>query len=195
MSWTRIDNWFRTNAPAVHATFQPPASGADIAAAEEIIGTPLPADVAAWWRAFGGQSAFTAIVPPWWRPHSISSALSTRDMMIEVTWSVFFPPPAEDEGDEYEAIEMARPAGTPHSEIWLPAWVPIAASGGGDELFVDLRGGPAHGCVMEWTKSGGASQEPFWPSISAMFDDVVRALEGNDGEHQPVVDEDGFNWA
>ncbi|MFI6102248.1 SMI1/KNR4 family protein [Lentzea sp. NPDC051213] len=194
MSWTGIEAWARTNLPEL--VFLPPSSAADIAAAEETLGRALPGDLAAWWRQYGGvgdEYTRWEFVPPSWQPHSLREALHFRTLMIDAIRGIAFSSP--DEEAAYEATALAEPAGTPCSDLWLPAWLPIAADGCGWELFVDLRGGPAHGCVMEWDKYGGAEGEPLWPNVTEMFDHALRALDsGGDNEHKLVFEHDSFYW-
>lgn len=192
MSWTGIESWARTNAPGL--PFQPPSSAADIAAAEEVLGLTLPPSLATWWQQFGGTGdKYTRweLIPDSWQPHSLREALHFRTLMIDAIRGIAFSSPEEERA--YEAEALREPAGTPCTELWLPAWLPIAADGCGWELFVDLRGGPSHGCVMEWDKYGGAESEPLWTDVTAMFEFALRALEGGDDEHRVVLD-DGLFW-
>jgi cell wall assembly regulator SMI1 len=195
MSWTGIENWTREKAPALHAALLPPASPADIAAAEEILGSPLPADLAAWWRQFGGiAQTYThwPLIPPHWHPHGLDDALLLRTQMIEAISGIAFATRGEEQ--DFEAAALRQPAGTPCVELWLPAWLPVASDGAGYELFVDLREGPRHGCVMEWGKYSGADGEPVWPNVTTMLDDTLRALGGGHQDHRLVFEHTGFFW-
>ena len=194
MSWSGIESWARTNAPALHAAFLPPSSGADIAAAEEVLGLPLPADLVAWWRQFGGigdRYRHWALIPPHWQPHGLSRALHYRTLMIDAIRGIAFSSPEEERA--FEATALQEPAGTPCPDLWLPAWLPVAADGCGYELFADLREGPQRGCVMEWGKYDGAATEPLWPNVDAMFDDTLRALEGH-GRYRVEIESDYLSW-
>lgn len=193
MNWSGIEAWSRTNAPGL--VFSPPASAEDITAAEKILGLTLPADLAAWWRHFGGigdEYNRWELVPPHWQPYSLSEALRNRTLMIEAIRGIAFSSPEEEAA--FEAAALREPAGTQCPELWLPAWLPIAADGCGWELFVDLRGGPSHGCVMEWDKYGGAERDPVWPNVTAMLDFALRALEGDNDEHHVVIEDDRLYW-
>jgi hypothetical protein len=52
--------------------------------------------------------------------------------------------------------------------------VPIAAGPEGRCLFVDLRDGPLHGCVVEWAHR--FDDAIHWPSVAEMLGDVADAL-------------------
>ncbi|MDX3659320.1 SMI1/KNR4 family protein [Streptomyces sp. ID05-26A] len=195
MSWTDIEGWIGENAPALHAALLPPSSAVDITDAEESIGYALPDDVSAWWRRFGGiGETYThwPLVPTMWQPHGLTTALRLRTLMSEAISGIAFTTLGEEK--DYEAVALREPAGTPCVDIWLPAWLPVAADGSGWELFVDLRAGSRHGCVMEWDKYSGADSDPLWPSVSAMFDDAARSLRGETG-HRVVFERNDFYWA
>ncbi|GAA3648584.1 SMI1/KNR4 family protein SUKH-1 [Lentzea atacamensis] len=195
MSWTGIESWAREKAPKLYAALLPPASEADIAAAEETLGFPLPADLVTWWRQFGGiAETYThwPIVPPHWQPHGLDDALRLRTQMIEAISGIAFATP--DEEKDFEATALRASAGTPCVDLWLPAWLPVAGDGAGYELFVDLRAGARHGCVMEWGKYSGADGEPVWPNVTAMLDETLRALGGSREEHRLVFEHNYFFW-
>jgi len=187
VSWTDIETWINANLPKLHATLLPPSSTEDIRAAEQAIGHPLPTDLAAWWRQFGGIGEKTLLwdlIPGYWQPQGLTSALDDRAMILEVRNELF---------DSSPEAALREPAGTQNSELWLPAWVPVATNLGGSWLFVDLRGGPLRGCVMAWDNIEGADTEPLYPNVTAMLDHVSRALRG-ETEHRMVVKDGYFDW-
>ncbi|MDT7785036.1 MAG: hypothetical protein QOF58_3455 [Pseudonocardiales bacterium] len=195
MSWTGIESWVRATSPTLHAALRPPATDADIAAAEETLGLLLPAELVAWWQQFGGiAQTYThwPLIPPHWQPHGLDDALRQRKLMIQAISGIQFATRGEEK--DFEVAALREPAGTPCVELWLPAWLPVAGDGAGYELFVDLRGGTRHGCVMEWDKYSGADREPLWPSVSAMLDETVRALSGDHDQHRLVFEHNDFFW-
>lgn len=195
MSWTGIESWVRAQSPALHAALLPPATDADLAAAEETLGRPLPADLAAWWRLFGGiAETYThwPLVPPHWQPHGLAGALRLRKLMIQAISGIHFATRGEEQ--DFEAAALREPAGTPCMELWLPAWLPVAGDGAGYELFVDLRAGERHGCVMEWDKYSGADRDPVWPDVTAMLAETVRALSGGHDDRRLVFEHNHFFW-
>ena len=70
----------------------------------------------------------------------------------------------------------AEPAGTT-SGIFLEEFVPIAADGMGDYVFIDERPGPESGCVREWDVDEGSRLPTLWPSLNAMLADIAHSLE------------------
>jgi cell wall assembly regulator SMI1 len=54
-SWSRITAWFSSNAPAVIADLNPPASDEDLARIETTLGVTLPDDFKALYRIHDGQ--------------------------------------------------------------------------------------------------------------------------------------------
>ncbi|SDP87498.1 SMI1/KNR4 family protein [Lentzea jiangxiensis] len=194
MSWTEIERWIGEKAPALDAALLPPSTAIDIADAEETIGYALPDDVIAWWRRFGGIGEtyhHWPLVPDIWQPHGLDRALHFRTLMMQAISGIAFATIGEEK--DYEAVALREPAGTPCVDIWLPAWLPVAADGSGHELFVDLRGGPLHGCVMEWGKYSGADGEAVWPGVTAMLDDTLKALRGETA-HRLVFERGNFHW-
>ncbi|MGI8335709.1 SMI1/KNR4 family protein [Actinomadura scrupuli] len=188
-TWDRIVGWLGRHAPAVAGAIDPPAAEPALAQVEAAVGSPLPADLVAWWRRADGMRWTDphpgALLPPHFVPHSVRGALESRRTWLEVMSSL------------YEGAEPPPGAAGSPSDVWLPMWMPIAANGGGTELFVDLRDGPAHGCVMTYDKVGAAALAPRWPSVTAMLAEVADALE-NEVPVQGVriwVSEDGtISW-
>ncbi|MEU3648597.1 SMI1/KNR4 family protein [Lentzea sp. NPDC034063] len=177
MNWSRVDAWLRSHMPELHAKFLPPATATDVAAAEEAIGVPLPADLAAWWMACGGLTNvdYTPIIPKFHSPVGVGQSLEVRETMMEIRREVAIDPDV----DGYEARKLAEPAGSPIGDLWLPLFVPIAVNASGSYLFVDLREGPLRGCVMPFDNVEGADEEPLWKNVAAMLDATVEWLEGD----------------
>src|ERR1043165_260281 len=156
-SWSRIRTWLGRNAPGTLAGIRPPASAATLAAARDAGGVPLAAGLAAWWLIADGMDVHGGhLLPPWFDPYPVAQALASRESWITVwqnnsmadtefgrmygavlAWAGGRVPTA----DEQVARFMAEPAGTPCSGMYLPVWLPIAGSGMGTALFVDLRDG------------------------------------------------------
>lgn len=195
MSWSGIESWVRATSPTLHAALRPPATDLDIAAAEETLGLLLPVELVAWWQQFGGIAGthrHWPLIPPHWQPHGLDDALRTRKSMIQAISGIHFATRGEEK--DFEAAALCEPAGTPCVDLWLSAWLPVAGDGLGYRLFVDLRGGEQHGCVMEWDKYSGADREPVWPSVTAMLEETVRALSGEHDRLRLVFEHNGFFW-
>ncbi|ONI73045.1 hypothetical protein ALI144C_44645 [Actinosynnema sp. ALI-1.44] len=218
-SWGRIRAWLELNAPGVFAKIHPPASAGDIAVAEDAVGVPLPADLRAWWQLTDGMSPRQSsgpVIPSYFDPYPVADALSRRQIWIDV-WhnknDYFTDNPhgrmvqalQEHAGasmptvDEEIADLMRQPAGTPCEGMYLPVWLPIAGSGMGFDLFVDLRDGPLRGCVMEFDRVGTAQSKPYWPSVAVMLAEIADAFEhgrpvGRDAV-RVTVDGGHITWA
>ncbi len=121
-------------------------------------------------------------------------ALNSREVWLQVARDTAPVPPPELAA--FVSQQTLLPAATP-CDTWLPAWLPIGESTGDVELFVDLRPGPRHGCVMRYDAEGGADPEPVWADAAAMLHDIADALEGHRpaAGHQPYVDDlDRLFW-
>lgn len=175
-AWGRIRAWFERYAPSVYDTLRGPASAIDLTNARAAVGQELPEDLSSWWRLVDGVTSDSiqagAVLPPWYHPYPVESALESRRMWLEI----WFDQRQVVEAD-YIADLMAQPAGRPCRDAWLPMWLPIANSGGGSDLFVDLRSGPERGCIMAFDSVDGAEGGPLWPSVGAMLIEVADALE------------------
>lgn len=66
----------------------------------------------------------------------------------------------------------------------------------GNDLFVDLRPGPAHGCVRRFLNDAGASDVTLWDGVAEMLAEVANALVQGDliDGHRIWVDDDGALW-
>ncbi|MGW6448949.1 SMI1/KNR4 family protein [Lentzea sp. NPDC055074] len=180
MHWSRADAWLRSQAPDLHATFRPPATAAELAAAEKTIGAPLPPDLAEWWTACGGLELadYAPVVPEYYSPCGLGAALEVREMMMQIRREVAVDLRIEDVNG-HEARKLAEPAGSLIGDLWLPLFVPVAVSADGSYLFADLREGPLRGCVMLFDKVEGADEGPYWESVTAMLDATAEWLEGD----------------
>nr|WP_042177600.1 SMI1/KNR4 family protein [Kibdelosporangium sp. MJ126-NF4]CEL12705.1 hypothetical protein [Kibdelosporangium sp. MJ126-NF4]CTQ93569.1 hypothetical protein [Kibdelosporangium sp. MJ126-NF4] len=197
-SWNRIRASLAQRAPDLLATIRPPATEPDIAAAEEAVGVALPADLLAWWRLADGRADGPGhLLPRWFDPYPVASALRSRKSWTDVWRNAEDNYFASEDGwmhrellawaggqrptvDDRIAALMAEPAGTPCEGMYLPVWLPIADSRMGTDLFVDLRDGPLRGCVMSFDNVGTAQADPTWPSVTAMLAEVANALAGSE---------------
>ncbi|MEU2613502.1 SMI1/KNR4 family protein [Micromonospora sp. NPDC007271] len=195
-SWNIIVGWLGRHAPLELALIRPPAAEDDIRDVAQRVGTALPNDLVAWWRRADGQAGKGALLPPFYSPYSIRRALDSRDVWM-TAWNGVMEQASADQFAAYVAQENRAPAGSPCKGAWLPRWLPIAGDGGGNDLFVDLRPGPAHGCVRQFLRDDGASDTACWSSVAAMLAEVADALT----QDSPVsgsriwVDDDGaMSW-
>lgn len=59
---------------------------------------------------------------------------------------------------------------------FLPSFLPIAMSPGGDGLIVDLRPGDSYGAVFLWDHETWVLGVELWSSVTAMLQDVEAAV-------------------
>jgi len=87
-------------------------------------------------------------------------------------------------------------AGSPFTGEFSPLFIPFAGLDG-NCLFVDLRPGTHHACVTEWDEVDAAYAGPRWPSLDAMFVDLLAALRsGGEFEgHAPSIVRGELEWA
>lgn len=128
MNWSRAGAWLRSHAPELRSRFLPPATAADVAAAEEAIGVPLPADLTTWWMACGGLTDVdhAPVVPEFYSPFSVGRSLEVREAMMRIRREVAVDPRVGDV-DSREARKLAEPAGSLIGDLWLPLWENVAA--------------------------------------------------------------------
>jgi hypothetical protein len=184
--WTKIVLWLTNYAPVTAAALRPPIPPPDIGALEAEFDVQLTEELWQWWLCCGGTEGdvLADVLPPFYTPYSAQSALKSWYGHREL-WTTRWDRPACD--------YYAGSAGSSYH----PAWIPIAGDGFSDELVVDLRPGPLHGCVLEWEQEAAQVWRPEWAGLSAMLSDVHRALtEGvSAGHSQPTVTEDGrLDW-
>jgi cell wall assembly regulator SMI1 len=184
--WEVIREWLESHCPAEAARLRPPASEAELRAAEDEVGASLPSDLGGWWRTADGVTDGSWLMPAGFAPYSVAAALSSRRAWIGAS---------EDGG--LIARHADEPAGTSCDGVWLPRWLPVAGSGGGDDIFVDLRPGPAFGCVGEFRHDSWDYRGPRWPSVTAMLAetaDVLTTGRSVRGFRPRVADGGRFDW-
>lgn len=174
-SWDIIVDWLGRHSPPELALVRPAAAEDDIRDTERSVGTALPDDLVAWWRRADGQAGKGSLVPPFYSPYSARAARDSRGVWM-TAWNGVTEQANPAQFAAYLVQEDRAPAGTPCKGAWLPRWLPIAGDGGGNDLFVDLRPGPAHGCVREFLRDDGAGDTAWWDGVAAMLADVAAAL-------------------
>ena len=192
-SWDSIVDWLDRNSPPVAALIRPPAAEQDIRAAERSVGTALPDDLVAWWRRADGLDNLGSLLPPSFSPYPVREALESRDIWLKIRNEEQWSPDLA----AYIAQEDSAPAGSPCRGVWLPRWLPIAREGGGDDLFVDLRPGPAHGCVRVFRHDDDAVDEALWSGVAPMLAEIADALRHGTairGDQVWVEDDGEFTW-
>jgi cell wall assembly regulator SMI1 len=164
-AWTRIAGWLTERAPLAASQIRQPASPADIAALQGELPRPLPDDLVCWWRAVDGFTwgIVYSLIPTLHVPVQISEARRLRETALDLM---------RRSGDDTAMSGLAGDA----SLVYLDAFVPIAVDHCGQILFVDVRDGPDHGCVVEWDHEQGALHPALWDGVRSMLNDIADAL-------------------
>ncbi|MFC7328324.1 SMI1/KNR4 family protein [Marinactinospora rubrisoli] len=168
-SWRRILDWTAAHVP--HALVEG-ASEAELDAAERRLGFPLPPESRLWWTL--ERPGDVGLVPPFHDFIDLDTALDIREMALDVRG-----PGTSPTGDPQAGgtpLPDDRAAGTPPYD-YSPRFLPIACDGAGDHVYVDLRDGERHGCVMYWAHDDANDEPAEWLGLAHMLDDIAEALE------------------
>jgi cell wall assembly regulator SMI1 len=187
-SWAVITGYVRRYAPRHLDKLRPGATPEALRLVEQAVGGPLPADLARWWQLANGSDVGFFLVPQSFAPNSTTGALSSRESWLKVAADML------PDASVVSARCALEPAGTAVEGAWLPQWLPIAEESQ-RSLMVDLRRGPAHGCVGE-VGVGFTLTSPRWPSTAAMLAAVAEAIRRDipiDGFHI-WADENRLKW-
>ncbi|NEA54821.1 SMI1/KNR4 family protein [Streptomyces sp. SID13666] len=150
-------SWFRDR---LHKPpIRPAADEGQLRAVEADLAIALPTEVHEWWTLDSVSADFW--IPGSYAPVGLDGALETREIWLLV---------AEQEGASFDANGEPEPR-------FLPSFLPIAMSPGGDGLIVDLRLGDCHGAVLLWDHERWVPGVPLWSSVGAMLQDTAAALE------------------
>ncbi|WP_149823059.1 SMI1/KNR4 family protein [Streptomyces tailanensis] len=171
-SWARIDTWLARHAPLSHARLRPPASEADIAAAERTLQVTFPPDLVASLRCHDGVELEEGTPQlAYYGPLSkVADIVKSTQFQRDVGEGLA---DAEDEGDEEN----------PEAELgvfWRREWLLITLGIGwqsSDGLFVSCRRGPNFGRVGRYFDEDVPSFTP-WSSLRHALADFADALEG-----------------
>ncbi|MFI6093522.1 SMI1/KNR4 family protein [Streptomyces sp. NPDC051218] len=185
-SRARIETWLAREAPRTFAALELPAQHLDIAAAEEIIGQPLPAALVESLLRHNGTGD-DVLLPPFWRLLNVHLIGSDWQLGMQIY---------------RDELESAEEEGDPDDDFgpwWHSHWIPFATDGGGDTLIVDQRPYHRHGRIGEADHEQGThfSPHPMWASLPALLDATATALETGeavDGYLPVAVDETELDW-
>ena len=189
--WDVITEVLRRDYADGWASIRPPATEDDLAAAAQAVDAALPADLARWWRRADGLDGNLGLLAPGYTPYPVRVALLSRESGLSVTADTRRAGLSED-----VAARNDDPAGTACTGGWLSRWLPIANNPAGDTLFADLRPGPAHGCVGEFTPDEWSYSGPAWSSVTDMLAQTADALQHNARVRgfRVWIDEQGVHW-
>lgn len=186
--WRRLNGWCQREAPVTAAAIDPPAPVDVLKSVETFTGRTWPAELRTWFGLQNGNpdGGHSAMIFPEFQPLPLARVASVWESMT-TEW-----------GETTTAVGGIalpdQPAGTV-ADTFLAAYIPIAANIRGDLLFVDTRTGQASGCVREFL-GDSADQGTTWPSVAALLEDVVFALEHGQpcGGWIPSVDQGWLSW-
>lgn len=126
---------------------RPPATEAEIAELERVVGKPLPEDLKALYRISNGQQKSFGHPKPKGR-HVVPlfgqyDFLSTQDAIRAYnSWNVIYTQDADDFDENYNGPITVRGKDPVYREYWRPGWLPISVDGGGNSYAVDLSPAP-----------------------------------------------------
>jgi len=165
---------------AVRHFLNPPASVAEIAAAEDAIGFALPEDLKALWRRTDGQPdpsrinnpAPGTVVCPLFGQYNFTSV--AKSLLIYKGWRDIY----EDAGDQFDEnfndVIVVRGSDPVAHEYWRPGWVPFTIDGGGNSYAVDLS--PPEGGTYGQVIVIGPDEDlrrVLAPSLTALIEAVI----------------------
>ena len=184
----RITAWCNRHAPATAAAIRPPASADVLSTVQATTGRRWPDDLVAFYGSCDGTERTPAgYLFPGYCPDPLSD-VGRHWTRWQTSWAGVVIALEDDETDQEERRVrralgagpvteiydldrlMAEPAGATASRF-LPAFVPFAEDQSGDDLFVDTRSGPQHGCVTEYLK--GRRRQPR-PALAVRDGDAGR---------------------
>jgi cell wall assembly regulator SMI1 len=175
-TWSRIEQWFATNAPDFADDLLAGATDTDFKAAEQAMGVTLPDELKAIYRVHNGQDGGAPGIAGNWEFLPLKSAVKQWQIMKGLT----------DKGTFKK--NTVRVKGLVRATWWNLKWVPFASNGSGNLLVVDLdppEGGDV-GQVVSYVHDDD-DRECIAGGIAAWFQSLATdleqgALEYRDGE-------------
>ncbi|MFD8999002.1 SMI1/KNR4 family protein [Streptomyces abikoensis] len=178
-SWSRIDAWLRTHAPASFRVLAPPADPGTVEKAQMQMGLRFPSDLLDSLACHDGQTEWANVFPER-PPVPVAEMVSFWQTSVELA------------GDDPDLCEPQEDGGEPW---WHPQWIPWAHSDC-DAQIIDMREGPARGRIGSSQHDDSASFHGGWPSLAAYLEEVADVLEhgGTVGPWAPYLTSDGELW-
>lgn len=176
-AWSRIERWLAQHAPASYASLRPPASPADIARTQAVLGRHLPAELVASLRRHDGValdrgSSFS--LPPFYTPMSAATIGSDWKSLCDVFQSL---------------------GGLVGAQWWSPAYTAFASAGDGGSLLLDQRPGRVPH-VGEFFAEDGTNFTRWPASLTDLLELTAQTLQtGQPWDHnRPVVRSGVLTW-
>lgn len=178
-SWQRIDSWLAVHTPTGPASLNPPATPAELQAAERVLGAALPGDLTESLRCHNGVAAWSTLLPEQ-SPLPVSGIVERWRTSMDVA--------AENDGLTSRQWD--------DEPWWHPLWVPWAESADGGVQVVDQRPGPGTGRVGWAGHGGGGDFADSWAGLAELLHAVARALHEGGGVRglHPYLTVQGELW-
>ena len=156
ISLRQIEQWLQQHTPTTAALLAPPATDAEIAALEEVLGFRILPEVEVLLRWHNGSTGFDGAIPL----GPAHRLLGTKQ--IADRW-------------RYLAAAADR-APADWGNYWLPAWVPLTTDEGLASMVVDHSVGDT-GEIFGWDVVHGRDHvAPSWPNLTSEVADLATTL-------------------
>ena len=166
-TWTKIENWLKTNAAGIYESLNTGASNEDFEELEDLINKKLPDTFKAFYRRHDGQSPMSEGLI------DAEELLCIKRIMEE--WEVW--KELDDKGVFDDSVSDAD-AGV-REDWWNPLWIPITYDGSGNHYCLDLNpdeGGKKGQIIRIWHDS--AERELIADSFEEWMNNYADDLEG-----------------
>lgn len=197
-AWERLVRWLGENTPAHADALNPPATEADIARAESVMGVGLPAELRQLLKVNNGSTAKNRSLTG----NAFYDARGGGDYSpfpsdflfcdVELMCSLYT-------GNRKASLAMQEPGS--RYEYWKEGWIPVFRK---KEvhcgLFLDVSGGQDPAPLNAYEEE--SFPEPAFPSLADYLNTVADALEGvrpftvmgRQAPHLPTVREGLVRW-
>jgi cell wall assembly regulator SMI1 len=167
---TRLDALLRRLRPSYHASLNPPATAAELAAFEARVGLRLPPELRQWFGWHNGQPGFDSFFQ-----YNCLQSLDSAAESMRINRELLA------DGDFV-------------ANWWSPGWVPFLENGGGDHVCVDLDGTftGRPGQLMEHWHDWEA-RRVLYPDLTSWLAAVVACYEQAGAEAGWLTEEQVVN--
>ncbi len=183
--WARLMRWTELHFPELHISLNPPASDAEIDAAQIACKAVFPDDLRQLYQRANGEA----------HDHGLFFGLPflTLERLVE-EWTGWhdvagnFP----ELNDNADSFFTSTPPGAIVEAYTCAGWIPIAHDHSGNHLGTDLQSGPA-GRLGQIINFGSDEDDKFViaPSLAAFLDWYAHQLEGGNFVLLPLADQPG----
>jgi hypothetical protein len=149
-SWVWIDRWLERHAPATYAVLAPPATDAELQAAQQVVG--FPPELIESLRCHNGLTTWANLLP---------EAQPSACEEIAANWQI-----------RMELAEDFNGFTNQPEPYWHPAWIPWADSDG-DLQVIDLH----HARLGMAYHDGTGDFTDAYPSLTSYLESVTHALQ------------------